>query len=69
MLSAMGIVGMYFVGKKRWEAFLWLVIMEIMWIVFAIQTKTYGFIVGSLAYIAVYLKNAQSWKKTIQTTF
>lgn len=58
----MGVIGMYFVGKQKWEAFLWLIIMEFLWIMFAIQTRTYGFIVGSLAYIAVYVKNVKRWK-------
>ena len=60
----MGILGMYFVGKKRWEAFLWLIVMECLWVVFAIQTRTYGFIVGSIAYIAVYTKNVNLWRKS-----
>jgi hypothetical protein len=60
----MGITGMYFVGKKRWEAFLWLIVMECLWIVFAIQTKTYGFIVGSVAYMVVYTRNAKLWRSS-----
>lgn len=63
ILAGMGVIGMYFVGKKRWEAFLWLIIMECLWIVFALQTKTYGFILGSVAYMVVYLKNANLWRK------
>ena len=62
VLAAMGISGMYFVGKKRWEAFLWLMVMECLWVVFAIQTKTYGFIVGSVAYIVVYMRNVRIWR-------
>ena len=62
VLAAMGISGMYFVGKKRWEAFLWLMVMECLWIVFALQTKTYGFIVGSIAYIVVYMRNVRAWR-------
>jgi hypothetical protein len=62
LLATMGIIGMYFVGKKRWEAFLWLILMECLWIVFALQTHTYGFIVGSLAYIGVYLRNTVLWR-------
>jgi hypothetical protein len=62
VLAAMGISGMYFVGKKRWEAFLWLMVMECLWIVFALQTKTYGFIVGSIAYIVVYMRNVKAWR-------
>lgn len=63
LLAGMGVTGMYFVGKKRWEAFLWLIVMECLWIVFALQTGTYGFIIGSLAYMAVYVKNARLWRK------
>jgi hypothetical protein len=64
LLAFMGITGMYFVGKKRWEAFLWLIVMECLWIVFAIQTKTYGFIVGSVAYMVVYTRNAKLWRSS-----
>lgn len=64
LLAGMGILGMYFVGKKRWEAFIWLIIMECLWIVFALRTGTYGFIVGSLAYMVVYARNAKLWKGT-----
>lgn len=63
ILAAMGVIGMYFVGKKRWEAFLWLIIMECLWVVFALQTKTYGFILGSVAYMVVYIKNVNLWRK------
>jgi hypothetical protein len=62
LLACMGIVGMYFVGKKRWEAFIWLIVMECLWVVFAIQTETYGFIVGSVAYVVVYIRNAKLWR-------
>jgi nitrate reductase NapE component len=62
LLAGMGVTGMYFVGRKRWEAFLWLIVMECLWIVFAVQTGTYGFIVGSLAYIVVYVRNANNWR-------
>ena len=60
----MGVVGMYFVGKKRWEAFLWLIVMECLWIVFALKTGMYGFIVGSLSYIIVYARNVKLWKRS-----
>lgn len=64
LLALMGVVGMYFVGKKRWEAFLWLIVMECLWIVFALKTGMYGFIVGSLSYIIVYARNVKLWKRS-----
>jgi hypothetical protein len=63
LLAGMGALGMVFVGKKRWEAFLWLIAMECLWVVFAIQTGTYGFIVGSFLYMLVYTKNIIKWRK------
>ena len=64
LLACMGIVGMYFVGKKRWEAFGWLIVMECLWVVFALQTETYGFIVGSASYVIVYIRNAKLWRNS-----
>ena len=66
LLALMGVLGMYFVGKKRWEAFLWLIVMECLWIVYALQTRTYGFIFGSLAYMFVYIKSAHLWKQEVR---
>lgn len=53
---------MFFVGKKRWEAFIWLIMVEVFWIAFAVQSGQTGFILGSVVYGIVYVKNAIRWK-------
>jgi len=63
LLATMGIVGIFFVGKKKWEAFVWLFCVECLWVVFAISSKQYGFILGSVFYNIVYVKNVIRWRK------
>jgi hypothetical protein len=63
LLAALGICGMVFVGRKRWEAFIWLIGVECVWVVFSLQTGQHGFILGSVVYGAVYLYNAVIWRK------
>ena len=61
-LAILGIIGMFFIGKKRWEAFVWLIVVECFWIIFAITSNQYGFILGSIVYGVVYAKNAIRWR-------
>ncbi len=63
LLAVLGIVGMVFIGRKRWQAFVWLIGVECLWVVFSLQTGQHGFILGSLAYCAVYVRNAVQWRK------
>ena len=63
LLATMGVVGIFFVGKKRWEAFVWLICVECLWTVFAIISKQYGFIFGSVFYGIVYVNNVFKWRR------
>ena len=58
LLAGMGIAGMFFIGKKRWEAFLWMICVECCWTYYAIVTEQYGFIFMAICYAMVYLRNA-----------
>jgi len=54
---------MFFVGKKNMLGWLVLLVNECLWIMYALVTKQYGFIVMALAYATVYIKSYVSWKK------
>jgi nicotinamide riboside transporter PnuC len=62
-LAVIGIAGIYFVGRKTIWGWFVLCFNEALWIVYAIDTKQYGFIVAALAYAAVYVKSYFHWKK------
>jgi hypothetical protein len=63
-LAALGIFGIYLAGKKNKLGWAVGVFAQLMWIIYAIVTKQYGFIISALAYGFVYYKNFASWKKT-----
>jgi hypothetical protein len=61
-LAPFGLLGMYIVGlKRRWG---WVVSMitQSLWATYAIGTGQYGFLIGTVSYFIVYLKNWLGWK-------
>jgi hypothetical protein len=62
-LAVVGVVGIYFVGKKTLWGWFVLLFNENLWIVYAVVTQQYGFIVSAIAYAAVYIKSYLHWKK------
>jgi len=63
VLAAIGVTGIFFVGRKTVWGWLVLLINECLWTVYAIQTKQYGFILMSTAYSAVYIKSFIHWRR------
>lgn len=63
ILALCGITGTYIVGRKNRMGWVVLFFNETLWIIYALHTKQYGFILGSLAYMAVYIKSHRSWAK------
>lgn len=62
LLAAIGVTGIFFVGKKTLWGWLVLCVNEVIWIIYALATKQYGFIIMALAYTAVYIKSYKGWK-------
>jgi nicotinamide riboside transporter PnuC len=63
VLAAIGVTGIFFVGKKVIWAWLILLVNECIWIAYALTTDQYGFIVMATAYAAVYIKSYIAWRK------
>jgi hypothetical protein len=62
-LAVVGVVGIYFVGKKTLWGWFVLLFNETLWIVYSIITQQYGFIVSAIAYAVVYISAYRNWKK------
>lgn len=61
-LSIVGITGMWISGNgSKWGWFIGLC-AQVLWITFAIVTRQYGLILGSLCYGAVNLRNLLKWR-------
>jgi hypothetical protein len=65
VLATCGIIGTFIVGTKNLYGWLVLFVNETLWLVYATQTKQYGFYLGSIAYMAVYVKNYRHWRTNV----
>jgi hypothetical protein len=63
ILAAIGVTGIFLVGRKTIWGWLILCINECLWIIYAVTTKQYGFIVAAIAYGIVYVKSFVHWRR------
>lgn len=63
VLAAIGVAGIFLVGRKTIWGWLILLLNECIWVAYAITTKQYGFILMATAYSAVYIKSFIHWKR------
>lgn len=63
LLSAVGIVGILLAGSKRKIGWLVGFFVQPLWIVFAITTGQYGFILNAVIYAVVYARNWLRWRR------
>jgi hypothetical protein len=63
VLAIIGVTGIFFVGRKTIWGWLILCLNECLWIIYALVTKQYGFIIGALAYGVVYVKSFIGWRR------
>ena len=63
VLAAIGVTGIYFVGRKSIWAWFLLLFNECLWMIYAITTEQYGFIFAAIAYAIVYIRSYVHWSK------
>ena len=61
-LEGIGFIGAYFVGRKRWQGWIVMILASVLWIVFGLRTRQYGFTVASMAFLVVYSRNLRAWR-------
>ena len=63
LLMCIGIIGLYAAGSKK--AWGWGIGIgaQVLWILYALNTKQYGFLVSAFAYGSIYIRNYLAWKK------
>lgn len=63
LLSATGVLGMILAGRRLAIGWAVAFLSEILWLVYALQTAQYGFVIGVIAYTAAFGQNYLSWTK------
>ena len=61
VLAIIGIVGLWLAGQKMWAGWAVGLFAQVVWVVYAIATDQYGFIVSAIAYATVYGMNLHKW--------
>ena len=64
ILMTVGAFGLFTVGRKVWWGWMVLIVNEWLWVIYAVNTKQYGFIVAAIIYGTVYVNNILKWKAT-----
>ncbi len=63
VLAAIGVTGIFFVGRKTIWGWFVLLFNEVLWIAYALITNQYGFILSAIAYAIVYIKSYLLWRR------
>lgn len=63
LLMAVGVTGLYLAGSKRKIGWVIGILVQVLWIVYAIITKQWGFIASAIVYGAVNIRNWRRWQR------
>lgn len=63
LLEGVGMCGVFLAGQKRWYAWCILLVNTVLWGVYAVRTRQYGFLLASFFYAPLYGRNAFHWKR------
>jgi hypothetical protein len=63
ILGILGVTGLLIAGRRRWWGWTINLANEVLWVIYAIRTAQYGFILMAAGYGSVYAYNAYKWKQ------
>lgn len=62
LLMAIGVLGLWLAGSHNKLGWMIGLSAQILWLIYALVTEQYGFIISAFAYGFVYLRNFNKWK-------
>jgi len=63
LLAAIGVSGLWFAGSSRKIGWAIGVGVQLLWIIYAVVSKQWGFIFSALAYGGVNIRNWRRWRR------
>jgi hypothetical protein len=63
LLTAVGVLGIWLAGSRRWQGWALGVAAQGLWIAYAIVTRQWGFIASALVYGFVYGRALYRWRR------
>ena len=68
ILTLLSVTGLYVAGRNRWEGWLLGLLAQPVWLVYALVTHQYGFLVSVAAFGYVNATNLLSWRRAAVST-
>lgn len=65
VLSIIGVTALFVIGKGKWYGWLIAFLNECLWVIFAITTRQYGFLLGAGIYGSVNAYHAFKWRTRV----
>ncbi len=63
LLTAVGITGIYFAGRRRALGWAIGLAAQALWLAYAITTRQWGFLASAVVYGTVYARNWWAWRR------
>lgn len=63
ILTLVGVTGFWLAGKKVWWCWYVNIANQALWVTYAVVTRQWGFLLGAVVYLAVFVPNAIRWTK------
>jgi hypothetical protein len=66
LLMAVGVTGLYLAGRRHWSGWAIGLAAQVLWFAYACFTSQWGFIVSSVLYGAISLRNLIDWRRATE---
>lgn len=63
LLTAVGVFGLWVSSTGRSWGFLVGLTAQVLWVVYALATEQYGFLISAALYGVMYFRNFQTWRE------
>ena len=63
LVTGIGLLGFWLAGAKVWWSWYVNIANQLLWVIFALITGYYAFLVGTAFYLVVFSRNAYKWTK------
>ena len=63
LLTSIGVAGLFLAGSKRKLGWAIGMGVQVLWLIYAMSTRQWGFIVSAFAYGSVYARNYLRWRR------
>jgi len=63
LLTAVGVLGIWLAGSRKWQGWALGVAAQVLWIAYAAATRQWGFIASAFVYGFVYARALYRWRR------